>query len=63
VPEHRITIYIGVESVDEYLAMVESLGGTIVLPKTAVPAMGYFAHFLDSEGNALAIFEENPEAR
>jgi predicted enzyme related to lactoylglutathione lyase len=63
VPEHGITIYISVESVDEYLTKVESLGGTVVMPKTAVPTMGYFAHFLDSEGNALAIWEENPAAQ
>jgi len=63
VPEQRITIYIGVESVDEYVAKVQSLGGTIIMPKTAVPTMGYFAQLLDTEGNALAIWEENPGAK
>ncbi len=62
VPEHQITIYIGVESVDEYLAKAQSLGATVIMPKTAVPTMGYFAQFLDSEGNGLAIWEENPGA-
>jgi predicted enzyme related to lactoylglutathione lyase len=63
VPEARITIYIGVESVDEYLAKAQSLGGTIIVPKMAVPTMGYFAQIFDTEGNALAIWEENPGAK
>jgi predicted enzyme related to lactoylglutathione lyase len=63
VPEAGITIYISVESLDEYVAKVQSLGGTVVVPKTAVPTMGYFAQFLDTEGNALAIWEENAEAQ
>lgn len=62
VPEQRITMYVGVESIDEYLAKAQSLGGTIIMPKTAVPTMGYFAHFLDTEGNTLALWEDNPQA-
>lgn len=63
VPEHRITIYIGVESLDEYLAKAQSLGATVVMPKTPVPGMGYFAQFIDTEGNALAIWEETADAQ
>ena len=56
-PEHQITNYIGVPSVDEYAAKVESLGGQVVMPKTLVPEHGYFAVCLDSEGNAFGIWE------
>ncbi|KJR40488.1 glyoxalase/bleomycin resistance protein/Dioxygenase, partial [Candidatus Magnetoovum chiemensis] len=42
-PQHTITNYIGVSSVDDYVKKVETLGGTIVMPKTAVPQFGYFA--------------------
>lgn len=39
-PEHRITNYIEVSSVDEYSARVLELGGKVIVPKRAVPAMG-----------------------
>jgi predicted enzyme related to lactoylglutathione lyase len=32
------------------------------MPKTPVPTMGYFAVFMDTEGNALALWEENAKA-
>lgn len=35
-PDQRISNYIGVFSVDEYLAKVKKLGGSIILQKTAV---------------------------
>jgi len=61
-PGAGITVYINVESADEYTKKLEALGGTVVLPKTAVPSMGYFVVFQDTEGNALALWEENPGA-
>lgn len=38
------------------LARVEVAGGRVVQKKTLVaPGMGYYAHFLDSEGNRVAL--------
>ena len=62
-PEHHITNYIGVTSVDEYSSKVENLGGKVVAPKHAVPRMGYFALCLDTENNAFAIWESSNDAR
>ena len=62
-PEHRPTSYILVESVDEYSKKIEDAGGKIIVPKTAVPSMGYWAMFADPDGNVLAIWEENKEAK
>jgi hypothetical protein len=59
-PGQGITVYINVESVDDYLKKVQSLGGSTIMPKTPVPTMGYFAFFQDTEGNAMAIWEDNP---
>jgi predicted enzyme related to lactoylglutathione lyase len=40
----------------EELARVWNAGGRITLPKTALPpGMGYFAHFIDSEGNRVGL--------
>jgi hypothetical protein len=61
-PGQGITVYINVESVDDYSKKVQSLGGTVIVPKMAVSTMGYFAVFMDTEGNALAIWEVNPQA-
>ena len=62
-PEHHITNYIGVKSVDEYMSKVKNLGGKVVAPKHAVPGMGYFALCLDTENNSFAIWESNENAK
>lgn len=62
-PEQRPVFYIAVESVDDYIKKIEDAGGTVVTPKGAVPTMGYYAHALDTEGNAFAIWEDNPQAQ
>ena len=62
-PEQHITIYIDVPSVDEYTGKVKRLGGQVVVPKAAVPGMGYFAVCLDPENNGFGIWETNPEAK
>jgi predicted enzyme related to lactoylglutathione lyase len=61
-PQHPFANYINVESVDEYLAKVVTLGGEMAMPKTPVPGMGYFAYFKDPEGNVLGLWELNPSA-
>jgi predicted enzyme related to lactoylglutathione lyase len=63
VPEQRPVLYALVESVDEYSKKIQQAGGTIVVPKTAVPTMGYFAQAFDTEGNVFAIWEENSQAQ
>jgi len=62
-PEQQITNYIGVPSVDEYAAKVEKLGGKIIIPKKAVPGMGYFIICMDTESNAFGIWEMDPAAK
>jgi predicted enzyme related to lactoylglutathione lyase len=62
-PEQRITVYIDVPSIDEYIAKVEKLGGQVVFPKTAVPGVGYCAVCLDTENNDFALWENNPNAQ
>ena len=62
-PEHTITNYISVPSVDKGAAKVEKLGGEICRTKTAVPGMGYFVICKDTEGNTFALWEVNDKAR
>jgi predicted enzyme related to lactoylglutathione lyase len=49
-------VYLSVSGLDEALERVGQAGGTIALPKTALPeGMGFFAHIIDSEGNRVGL--------
>jgi len=62
-PDQKITNYIGVPSVDEYSANVEKLGGKILVPKMAVPGMGYFVIVMDTENNTFGLWETDHTAK
>ncbi len=55
--QHVPVNYIAVESVDEYSKRIESLGGKIMVPKTEVPGVGWWAFAMDPEGNHFAILQ------
>lgn len=52
-----ILLYInGGDDLSVPLSKIESAGGTIIVPKTKISdQLGYYALFLDSEGNRLAL--------
>jgi uncharacterized protein len=62
-PHEQITNFIDVKSVDEYSSKIEKLGGKVVVPKMAVPRMGYFAVCHDTENNSFGIWESNESAK
>jgi uncharacterized protein len=62
-PQQQITNFIDVKSVGEYSSKVEKLGGKVVVPKTAVPGMGFYAVCVDTENNSFGIFESNESAK
>ncbi len=41
------------------LSKVETAGGKVLVPKTAIGENGYMAHFMDTEGNRLALHSPN----
>jgi len=47
-----------VDALDETILKVEAAGGQITIPKTKIEAegRGFFAVFLDSEGNKLGLY-------
>jgi predicted enzyme related to lactoylglutathione lyase len=55
--------YIGVENVDEFTRKAERLGASVVLPKTPVPTMGWFAQLKDTEGNIFALWQPDSAAK
>ena len=56
-PEHTVTNYITVSSIDEYSSKIKESGGKVVKPKTEIPDMGFIVVFLDSENNMFGLFE------
>jgi predicted enzyme related to lactoylglutathione lyase len=63
IPEPRSWVhYVSVESLDETVASVQRLGGTVLRPKTAVPKMAWYAVVADPEGNIFAVWQRDPNA-
>jgi predicted enzyme related to lactoylglutathione lyase len=58
-PEHKVTNYITVNSIEEYTQNIEQAGGKIIVPKTEIPNMGYYEMFLDTEGNVFGLYQAN----
>jgi len=54
---------IDVPSVDEFVKKVEKNGGKIVVPKHAIPGVGYIAYFKDPEGNMFGMMQDDPSAK
>ena len=54
---------IGVESVDNAIASVTNVGGKLIMPKTPIPTVGYFAYCQDTEGNLFGVMHSDPSAK
>jgi uncharacterized protein len=48
---------INVSSVDDYVSKVEAAGGKVVMPKTEMGGMGYYAYVMDTESNVIGLWE------
>jgi predicted enzyme related to lactoylglutathione lyase len=58
-----VTNIIDVDSVDDFATKIAQSGGKIVVPKGAIPGVGWFAYFADTEGNISGIMQSDPEAK
>ena len=54
---------ISVENVDEIIDRVTSNGGQIVMPKMAIPYVGWIIKFMDTEGNLVCAMQSDNNAR
>jgi predicted enzyme related to lactoylglutathione lyase len=54
---------IDVPSLDEYIEKIKENKGTIIVPKHAIPGVGWTAYFKDPEGNTFGLMEEDPKAK
>ncbi|CAN8105818.1 unnamed protein product [Discula destructiva] len=58
-PEMAVLTTFAVESIEDTLMRVEGLGGSMHSPKTTIGRnMGYFARFIDCEGNLQGIWAQ-----
>ena len=61
--QQQITVHIDVPSIDKYAKKVEENGGKILMPKTSVPTIGWFAVCLDTENNVFELWEDDKKAK
>jgi predicted enzyme related to lactoylglutathione lyase len=52
-----------VPDVDATVASVEQNGGTVAVPKMAVPGVGWLVYFKDTEGNVFGAMQNDPNAK
>ena len=48
---------IDVPSIDEHVSKIERGGGSVIVPKMAVPGIGWMAYCQDTEGNMFGIMQ------
>jgi uncharacterized protein len=54
---------VDVPSVDAAAKKIETLGGTVVVPKMPIPGIGWLAYGKDTEGNIFGIMEQDSKAK
>lgn len=61
-PGSALTATLDVPDLDDYVGRVERAGGTIVMPRMAIPGVGWLAYFSDTDGNVLGMMQADPGA-
>ncbi len=54
---------VDVAAIDDSMAKAQANGGTIALPKMAIPGVGWLAYFKDTEGNIFGMMQADAEAK
>jgi predicted enzyme related to lactoylglutathione lyase len=52
----EVVAYLGTDDIDASLRKVEKAGGKVLVPKTEIPGMGWFANFSDPTGNHMGLY-------
>jgi predicted enzyme related to lactoylglutathione lyase len=58
VPE-GVVVYVSVDNIDQAMDKIKQAGGTLMTEKMPIPTMGWSAHFRDTEGNMVGLFQED----
>ncbi len=51
------------DDVDAACAKIQKYGGTIVVPKMAIPGIGWIAYALEPTGNLFGVMHSDPNAK
>jgi uncharacterized protein len=62
-PINAFPCTVGVQSVDETLARLLTLGGVVAVPRMALLGVGWLAYGKDTEGNILGLHQVDANAR
>jgi uncharacterized protein len=54
---------VDVPAVDEYVGKATAAGGTVALPKMAIPGVGWLAYVKDPDGNILGMMQMDVTAK
>ena len=57
-PQHTVTNYITVSSIEENASRLEQAGGRVIISKTVIPGIGFYSIILDTESNMFGLYEE-----
>jgi predicted enzyme related to lactoylglutathione lyase len=58
----EVLIHIDSEDIEADLKRIKALGGTVVMGKTEIPSIGWYALFKDPTGNTLSLYTSmNPD--
>ena len=60
-PRHALQVYFQVDSIEQTLSTVERAGGHVIVGKTEIPTIGYWAMFADPDGIGVGLFEALPK--
>ena len=52
-----------VDNLDHYTGKVKVNGGVNVVPRMAIPSVGWLAYFKDTDGNIFGIMQNDPNAK
>jgi predicted enzyme related to lactoylglutathione lyase len=54
---------VSVPSLDSYFARAQKMGGSVALPKMAIPGVGYVAYVKDPDGNIFGLHQADANAK
>jgi uncharacterized protein len=63
VPVSSFVCTLDVSSVDEYVQKVKGAGGELVVPKTAIPTVGWLVYCKDIDGNIFGMMQSDKTAK
>lgn len=61
-PQQGFAYYVGVDDIDAYGRKLEELGGTLHMPRQAVPGMGWWAIGMDPDKNVVGLWQHDESA-